>query len=238
MMLSLAEYAQNLFQLELSTQQIQQFDQLTTELIEWSQRMNLTAITDPDDILIKHHLDSLTLVKVIHQFDGMRLIDVGTGAGYPGLALAITFPKLHVTFMDSTGKKLKYIDHVGNVLKLDNIRTLHSRAEDAGRNPAHRESYDIVTARAVARMPALMEYTLPLAKLDAQVIAMKGGTAYEETNSAANEISKLGGELYSIEEITLQTINDPRYLVVVDKIEPTPPYYPRNAGIPTREPIL
>ncbi len=238
MMLSLAEYAQDLFQLELSTQQIQQFDQLTTELIDWSQRMNLTAITDPDDILIKHHLDALTLVKVIHQFDGMRLIDVGTGAGYPGLALAIAFPKLHVTFMDSTGKKLKYIDHVGETLKLNNIRTLHSRAEDAGRNPAHRESYDIVTARAVARMPALMEYTLPLAKLEGQVIAMKGGTAYEETNSAANAISKLGGELFSIEEITLPTINDPRYLVVVDKIEPTPRYYPRNAGTPTREPIL
>jgi len=237
MMLSLAEYAQNLFQLELSIQQIQQFDQLTSELIEWSQRMNLTAITDPDDILIKHHLDSLTLVKVIHQFDGLRLIDVGTGAGYPGLALAIAFPKLHVTFMDSTGKKLKYIDHVGEALKLDNISTLHSRAEDAGRNPEYRESYDIVTARAVARMPALMEYTLPLAKLEGQVIAMKGGTAYDETNSAANAISKLGGELFSIEEITLPTINDPRYLVVVDKIEPTPKYYPRNAGIPTREPI-
>lgn len=236
-MSSLAEYAKSLFQLDLSTDQIQQFDQLTTELIDWNQRMNLTAITEPDDILIKHHLDSLTLVKVIHQFDGLRLIDVGTGAGYPGLALAIAFPKLHVTFMDSTGKKLKYIDHVGKTLKLKNITTLHSRAEDAGRSKIHRESYDIVTARAVARMPALMEYTLPLAKLEGQVIAMKGGTAYEETNSAANAISKLGGELFSIEEITLPTINDPRYLIVVDKIDPTPLHYPRNAGIPTREPI-
>jgi 16S rRNA (guanine527-N7)-methyltransferase len=237
-MSSLAEYAKNLFQLDLSDVQIQQFDRLTLELIEWSQRMNLTAITDPDDILIKHHLDSLTLVKVIHQFDDMRLIDVGTGAGYPGLALAIAFPKLHVTFMDSTGKKLKYIDHVGEVLQLNNISTLHSRAEDAGQHIDHRESYDIVTARAVARMPALMEYTLPLAKLEGQVIAMKGSTAYDETNSAAKAISKLGGELFSIEEITLPTITDPRYLVVIDKIDPTPKYYPRNAGTPTREPIL
>lgn len=237
-MSSLAEYAKSLFQLDLSDGQIQQFERLTLELIEWSQRMNLTSIKDPNDILIKHHLDSLTLVKVIHQFDDMRLIDVGTGAGYPGLALAIAFPKLHVTFMDSTGKKLKYIDHVGDVLQLNNISTLHSRAEDAGQHIDHRESYDIVTARAVARMPALMEYTLPLAKLDGQVIAMKGSTAYDETNSAAKAISNLGGELFSIEEITLPTINDPRYLVIVDKIDPTPPYYPRNAGTPTREPIL
>jgi 16S rRNA (guanine527-N7)-methyltransferase len=237
-MSSLAEYALDLFQLELSSEQIQQFDRLTSELIDWSQRMNLTAIKEPDDIMIKHHLDALTLVKVIPQFDGLRLIDVGTGAGYPGLALAITFPKLHVTFMDSTGKKLKYIDHVGETLNLKNITTLHSRAEDAGRDKYHRESYDIVTARAVARMPALMEYTLPLAKLEGQVIAMKGGTVYDETSSASNAISKLGGELFSIEEITLPTISDPRYLVIVDKIDPTPPYYPRNAGIPTREPIL
>lgn len=235
---TLAEYATSLFGLELSDAQLQQFEQLTQELIEWNQRMNLTAIIAPDDILIKHYLDSLTLVKVIHQFDDMKMIDVGTGAGFPGLALAIVFPKLHVTFMDSTGKKLKFIDHVGKALKLNNIATLHSRAEDAGRHKKHREAYDIVTARAVARMPALMEYTLPLAKLEGQVIAMKGSTAYDETNNAAKAIHTLGGELFSIEEIRLPTINDPRYLVIVDKIDPTPRQYPRNAGTPTREPII
>jgi len=235
---TLAEYAKDLFKLELSTEQVQQFERLTEELIDWNQRMNLTAIIEPDDILIKHYLDSLTLTQVIHQFDGMKMIDVGTGGGFPGLALAITFPKLHVTFMDSTGKKLKFIDHVGGVLKLKNISTLHSRAEDAGRDRKHREAYDIVTARAVARMPALMEYTLPLTKLEGQVIAMKGSSAYDETNNAAKAISALGGELFSIEEITLPTIDDPRYLVIVDKIDPTPKQYPRNAGTPTREPIM
>lgn len=237
-MSTLKTYAKSLFQIDLYTEQIQQFDQLTTTLIEWNQKMNLTAIIEPDDILIKHYLDALTLTKVIYQFDEMRLIDVGTGAGFPGLALAITFPRLHVTFMDSTGKKLKFIDHVGQTLNLKNIRTLHSRAEDAGRHKNHREAYDIVVARAVARMPALMEYTLPLAKLEGQVITMKGGTAYDETNTAAKAIKALGGELFTIEEVTLPTINDPRYLVIIDKIDPTPKQYPRNAGTPTREPIL
>ncbi len=234
---SLADHAKSYLNLTLSDRQIEQFEQLTDTLLEWNQRMNLTAIKDRDEIMIKHHLDSLTLLKVLFEFDDLKLIDVGTGAGFPGLALAITFPKLHVTFLDSTGKKLKFIDHAGEALKLDNIETVHARAEDAGRNPNHRESYDIVTARAVARMPALMEYTLPLCKLEGQVIAMKGGTAYDETNSAAKAISELGGELFSIEEINLPTIENPRYLVTVDKIDPTPKQYPRNAGIPTREPI-
>lgn len=238
MMPTLAEYAKELFQLNLNPDQIQQFNQLTNELIDWNQRINLTAITEPEDIVIKHYLDSLTLLNVVHRFDEMKMIDVGTGAGFPGLVLAIVFPTLQLTFMDSTGKKLKFIDHVGKVLKLRNISTLHSRAEDAGRHKAHREAYDIVTARAVARMPALMEYTLPLAKIGGQVIAMKGGTAYEETNNAAKAIKTLGGELFSIEEITLPTIHDPRYLVIIDKIDPTPKQYPRNAGTPTREPIL
>lgn len=234
---SLAEHVKSYLDFELSNSQIDQFDQLTDILLDWNQRMNLTAIKDPDEIMIKHHLDSLTLIKVVPTFDNLKLIDVGTGAGFPGLALAITVPKLHVTFLDSTGKKLKFIDHVGQALNLNNIETLHARAEDAGRDKYHRETYDIVTARAVARMPALMEYTLPLAKLEGQVIAMKGGTAYDETNSAAKAIDTLGGELFSIEEINLPTIENPRYLVIVDKLDPTPKQYPRSAGIPTREPI-
>lgn len=234
---SLAEHAKSYLDLELSETQIHQFDQLTEILLDWNQRMNLTAIKDPDEIMIKHHLDSLTLLKVVPQFDDLKLIDVGTGAGFPGLALAIVFPKLHVTFLDSTAKKLKFIDHVAQALKLKNVRTHHARAEEAGRDKKHRESYDIVTARAVARMPALMEYTLPLAKLEGQVIAMKGSTAYDETNSAAKAISELGGELFTIHEINLPTIDNPRYLVIVDKLDPTPKQYPRSVGIPTREPI-
>lgn len=233
----LAKQAQSLLGFNLLPAQVQRFDQLSGLLLDWNQRMNLTAIKDPAAIAIKHYLDSLTLIKAIPCFGGRRLIDVGTGAGFPGLALAIAFPSLHVTLLDSTAKKLRFIDHVRQTLGLENIRPLHARAEDAGRHPGHRGGYDIVTARAVARMPVLMEYTLPLAKLEGQVIAMQGSGAYEETSSAAKAISRLGGELFAIEEIKLPTLDHPRYLVVIDKIKPTPASYPRSAGAPARRPI-
>ena len=199
--------------------------------------MNLTAIQDPAAIAVKHYLDSLTLAKVIPCFAGRRLIDVGTGAGFPGLVLAIVFPRLRVTLLDSTAKKLRFIDQAGQALGLENIRTLHIRAEDAGRHPGHRGAYDIVAARAVAKMPTLMEYMLPLAKIGGQVIAMQGSRAYEEANRAAKAIARLGGELFAIEEIRLPTLDQPRYLVVIDKIKRTPMDYPRQAGAPSRQPI-
>ena len=223
--------------LELESRQLAQFQRLSDLLRDWNQRMNLTSITDPADIDIKHYLDSLSLVTVVPAFDGLRLIDVGAGAGFPGLALAIVFPGLKVTLLDSTGKKLRFIDHVAVALGLKNVRTLHARAEDAGRDRRHRASYDLVTARAVARMPALMEYTLPLAKPEGQVIAMAGSTAYEDVNGAAKAIDILGGELFTIEEINLPTIEKPRFLVVIDKVKKTPRQYPRQAGTPTRKPI-
>lgn len=234
----LQEQAESLLGIKLSDRQIGQFENLTGLLLAWNQRMNLTAITEPSDIQIKHYLDSLTLTRVIPRFDGLRLIDVGTGAGFPGLALAIAFPHLHVTLMDSTLKKLRFIDHVGAALQLANIRTLHSRAEDAGRAKTQRETHDIVTARALGRLPTVMEYTLPLAKLGAEVIAMKGLSAFEETAAAAKAIETLGGELFCIEEIRLPTLDKPRYLVVVDKLNPTPRSFPRKPGIPSRSPIL
>ncbi len=235
---ALQEQAKSLLGIELSARQIAQFEALTGHLLAWNQRMNLTGITDPSDIQIKHYLDSLTLTRVIQRFDGCRLIDVGAGAGFPGLALAIAFPHLHVTLMDSTAKKLRFIDHAGAAIGLANIRTLHSRAEDAGRAKAHREKYDIVTARALGRLPTVMEYTLPLAKLGGEAIAMKGLSAFEETAAAAKAIERLGGELFCIEEIRLPNLDKPRYLVVVDKVNPTPRSFPRKAGIPSRAPIL
>ena len=206
-------------------------------LLDWNQRMNLTSITAPEEIAVKHFLDSLTLTKVVSHFDGLRLIDVGTGAGFPGLALAIAFPSLEVTLLDSTAKKLRFIESVREELRLNNVRTLHARAEDAGRNKLHRARYDIAVARAVARLPVLMEYLLPLAKTGGQVIAMQGMTAYDDANSAAKAIEALGGELFSIEEVLLPTLDNPRYLLVVDKIKKTPRQYPRQAGRPSRDPI-
>ena len=230
--------ARSLLGLDLSAGQLERFSRFTSLLLEWNQRVNLTGITDPAEIALKHFLDSLTLARVVPDFDGLRLMDVGTGAGFPGLVIAIMFPRAQVTLMDSTGKKLRFVEQVGERLALRNIRVLHARAEDAGRHKSHREAYDIVAARAVARMPALMEYTLPLCKLGGQVIAMRGTDAYEQTAEAAKAIDRLGGELFTIEELRLPRLDNPRYLVVLDKVEPTPKRYPRQAGTPQRQPIL
>lgn len=234
----LRSHARALLGLDLTDSQLRQFHALTDLLLDWNQRMNLTSITDPSAIVIKHYLDSLSLARVVPCFDSMRLIDVGAGAGFPGLPLAIVFPKLHATLLDSTQKKLRFIKRASDALGLANVSTLHMRAEDAGRSIEHRERYDIVVARAVAKMPTLMEFTLPLARLNGQVIAMRGSEAYEETNEAATAIDQLGGELFTIEEIRLPTLDNPRYLVAIDKIRPTPRPFPRQAGLPSRQPLI
>ena len=236
-MFILAEEAASLLGLRLSAAQIRQFHQLSELLLDWNQRMNLTGIQDPAAIAVKHYLDSLTLAKVVPCFADRRLIDVGTGAGFPGLALAIVFPRLRVTLLDATAKKLRFIDQAGQALGLENIRTRHARAEDVGRHPGHRGAYDLVTARAVAKMPILMEYTLPLVKLGGQVIAMQGSRAYEEARRAAKAIARLGGELLAIEEIRLPTLDHPRHLVVINKVKRTPKGYPRSPGRPASQPI-
>ncbi len=234
----LAEHAKSLLGIALSDTQLWQFRELTALLLDWNARMNLTRITDPAEIALKHHLDSLTLLTALPEIKRQRLLDVGTGAGFPGLPVAIALPQLRVTLLDATAKKLRFIEAAGETLGLENIRVVHARAEEAGRNDAHRGTYDFVTARAVVRMPALMEYTLPLAKRGGMVIAMKGEAASQEMESAKRAIAALGGELSAIEEIRLPRLDKPRHLVIVSKAGKTPRRYPRKAGTPTRNPIV
>lgn len=233
----LHQYARELFNLSLTAEQLALFDQYHQILVDWNTRINLTAITDPEGVMIRHFLDSLSVVKAVDLKSDTRLIDVGTGAGFPGVPLHIVTPGLYTTLSDSTGKKLAFLDHVIAALDLKQIHTLHARAEEAGHNSHHRASYDVVVARAVARLPSLMEYLLPFARVGGVCIAMKGATVFEEARDAASACRVLGGEIGEITEVELPGIADKHYLIAIHKISRTPAQYPRKPGIPTRDPL-
>ena len=236
-MIDLMQQAADLFGIHISTKQAAHFEQYAHELAQWNQHTNLTAIVDPAEVQVRHFLDSLSLAQVIKFEPPMRLIDVGTGAGFPGLPLAIVYPELKVTLLEATGKKVDFLAHMINVLGLDNATAVKARAEEAGHMPEHRAQYDVVVARAVARMPALMEYLLPLAKNGGRCIAMKGTTAEEESKDAQKALKILGGRVFSIDSVQLPQVDDLHYLVTVEKVNPTPSGFPRKPGVPTRKPL-
>ena len=236
-MQALAEEAARLFGIHLSARQLAQMQRHADELASWNQRVNLTAITDPQQVRVRHFLDSLSVAACIPLRDGMRLIDVGTGAGFPGLPLYILYPGIRLTLLDATAKKLRFLDHLIALLELEGVRTLHARAEQAGQMSGEREQYDLVLARTVARMPALAEYLLPLARVGGQCVAMKGEGARQELRDARRAIGLLGGRLNRIETIQLPGVSQAHHLVILDKVTATPAAWPRQPGMPTRKPL-
>lgn len=224
---------------KLSSKQKEQFATYYNKLIEFNKKVNLTRITDKNEVYLKHFFDSITpLLEFSDLFKGEKsLCDVGAGAGFPSLPIKILCPDLSITIVDSLGKRLKFLDELVSDLSLDKVTLVHSRAEDAGQNKNLREKFDLVTGRAVARMSVLSEYCLPLAKVDGYLVALKGPKAQDELADAKNAIEVLGGSVKEVKELTLPDTDDERTLIVVKKVKATPKKYPRQAGTPNRKPL-
>lgn len=205
-------------------------------LLEWNEKMNLTAITAPEDVLYKHFYDCILFLKAVTPAKNARIIDVGTGAGFPGMVLKIVRPDINVTLLDSLNKRLVFLNEVIAELGLSGISTVHMRAEDAGKAAAHREKYDIACARAVAALPALMEYCLPLVKKGGCFVAMKGASAEEEMNRSLSAAHLLGADKPTIICETL-TGNEQRAFVISKKISHTPTRYPRKPAEISKKPL-
>ncbi len=226
------------FNLSLNDAQLIAFDRYCQELIAWNQRLNLTRIVDPDEIALKHFLDSLSVAPLLPLGSGsLALIDVGSGAGFPGLPLKIALPQLRLTLLEATGKKTRFLRQLLDLLQLKDVTVLTARAEEAGRLPAHRQQYDVAVARAVAALPVLAEYTLPLVKVGGLVIAQKGQSPQAEVKAAANAVGILGGKVDEIVPVAVPGLDAARHLLVIRKVKPTPPQYPRRPGMPAQKPI-
>ena len=215
----------------------EKLDQYAEILVDWNQRMNLTAITDPSGIVVKHFVDSLLLLKAIELPQGASLIDVGTGAGFPGLPWKIVREDISLTLLDSLQKRINFLHEVCEKTGID-ASLVHARAEDAGQNKAMRERFDIACARAVARLSVLCEYCLPFVRVGGVFAALKGPSASEEVNSALAAVEKLGGKLEKCVEYELPAAQvEGRTLVLIRKIKPTPPIYPRSKAKMDKSPL-
>lgn len=224
--------------LNLTEDQISAFNKYYELLYEWNKKINLTAITEPKDVAIKHMVDSLSCFKADLFKENTSLIDVGTGAGFPGLPLKIFYPSLKLTLLDSLNKRVKFLQLVVDELGLKDVEVIHARSEEAARNKKYREKFDLATARAVARLPIICEYCLPFVKDGGTFIALKGRQYEEEATQAQKAIKVLGGKISDIMPVKLPEIDDKRAVIYIKKIKSTPKTYPRKAGTPERNPIV
>lgn len=233
----LAQDFLNLTGATLTPEQSSALEIYAQELQDWNQHYSLTAIRDLEKVRVKHFLDSLSAHLVMRNTRVERVIDVGTGAGFPGIPIKILCPQIHLTLVESVEKKVRFCEHIVKKLSLANVEVIRDRAEILGKQTAHREQYDWAVARAVAQMPILMEYLLPFVRVGGRVLAMKGETGPAEVHAAEQAIKLLGGNFAQVTSVTLPGIVEERYLVVVNKVATTPEKYPRRAGTPSKRPL-
>ena len=218
-----------------SVEQLEKFYKYMNLLIEWNEKMNLTAITEPNDIILKHFIDSITINKYIE--NNAKVVDVGTGAGFPGIPLSIIRTDLQITLVDSLNKRLIFLQEIKKELELKNIDIVHARVEEIGQNKNYRETFDIATSRAVANLSTLSEYLVPLVKIKAKCVCMKASDAEEEIKQAENAVNILGGKIVKVEKFNLPNSDIGRTIIIINKEKSTNGKYPRKPGTPSKEPL-
>ncbi len=223
--------------ISLSSEQLAQFEKYHELLVEWNEKMNLTAITDKEEVYLKHFYDSISAAFYVDFNSITSLCDVGAGAGFPSIPIKICFPHLHVSIVDSLNKRITFLNHLSDQLGLENTHFHHDRAETFGKNKDHRESYDMVTARAVARMSVLSELCLPLVKKGGYFVAMKAASVNDEMDKAKKAITTLGGKTEQVDSFLLPEENSERTIVQIKKVKDTPNKYPRKPGTPNKLPL-
>lgn len=221
--------------IELSPDQIEKFSLYAELLVQWNEKVNLTSITEPEEIILKHFIDSLSLAPFVK---GLKMADIGTGAGFPGVPLKILLPEVKVYLVDSLAKRLDFLEVVIESLGLTDVETVHARAEDFARDPLYREKFSCVTSRAVARLPVLLEYAVPLLELGGYFLAAKGSQVDEEISESHKALQVLGAEIKDVKRLSLGQEAEHRSIVVVEKLSHTPKGYPRKAGTPAKKPLL
>ena len=226
--------------INLTHAQISNFHTYYEKLLEWNSFINLTAITDYNEVQVKHFIDSLTIVLALHEPlpAGFKIIDVGSGGGFPGIPLKIVFPQIDLVLLESTGKKVEFLKHIVQSLALERVKIVTGRAEEMAHLPDYREQFDVVVARGLAKMAVLAELTLPFCRIEGHLVAQKKGDIETELSASLNAITAMGGRLSMVKNIELSEFTDKRCLVVIEKVSPTPTEYPRRPGIPAKRPLF